>query len=162
MDIASIGAAYSGLKFGKDLFSALIEGKVEQETRSKVIEALTKLGQAQDVLFELREELFKYQSENESLRKKVGAIENWETRRTSYELTKTAGGATVYEAKSEPKHFACPSCMEKQQIQILQDNRTYTGAFRCTGCAAEFPVNPRQRSTPKTSRDYNPYTQGIR
>jgi ribosomal protein L37AE/L43A len=157
MDITSITAAYTGLKFGKDVFNTLIEGKVEQETRSKVIEALTKLGQAQDVLFELREELFKYQAENELLRKKIGTSENWQNRLALYELTKTAGGAMVYESKKDPKHFACPSCIEKQQIQILQDNRTLSGIFRCTGCEATFPVNASQKLTPQIPRNHNPY-----
>ncbi|WP_062114899.1 hypothetical protein [Collimonas pratensis] len=157
MDIASIGAAYSGLKFGKDLFSALIEGKVEQETRNKVIEALTKLGQAQEVLFEIREELFRYQAENESLRKQLGASENWQSRLALYELTKTAGGAMVYESKNDPKHFACPSCIEKQQIQILQDMRTASGRFQCTGCEATFPVNASRKLTSQVSHNHNPY-----
>jgi hypothetical protein len=96
MDVTSITAAYSGLKFGKDLLTTLVDGKVEQASQYKVIEALTKLGQAQDVLFELREELFKFQSENESLRKKIGKFESWESRLNSYQLAKTSGLAVRY------------------------------------------------------------------
>jgi predicted RNA-binding Zn-ribbon protein involved in translation (DUF1610 family) len=158
VDITSITAAYNGLKFGKDLISALVEGKVELDTLSKVTEALTKLGQAQQVLFDLQTELLKYQSENENLRKVIGTFENWQNRFASYQLAETAGGAVVYESKNLPKHFACPSCVEKQQIQILQDGRTYSGIFRCPSCEAAFPVNARKNLSPNIQSNYDPFS----
>src|SRR5213596_3275558 len=48
--------------------------------------------------------------------------------------------------KGEPEHFACPNCINHRRIEILQDNRTTRGKYRCTaaGCGAEFPINPQQ------------------
>lgn len=92
----------------------------------------------------MREELFRLQGENDALRKELAASEEWQKRSTSYQLTMTTGGAIVYRYNAEPEHFACPSCFNTKTIQILQDNRTYSGKFRCTGCSAEYPINPRQ------------------
>ena len=144
MDIASITAAYNGLKIGKEILTGLLEAKIESEAKGKVTEALGKLGAVQDTLFELREELFKHQSENETLRKKIAQYEAWENQLSQYALTKTAGSGVVYAYKGEPAHFACPNCVNQRQIQILQDNRTMSGKFRCPGCGTEYPINPRQ------------------
>ena len=155
MDIASVTAAYNGLKIGKEILSAFLETKIESESRARVAEVLSKLGQAQDALFELREELFKLQSENESLRRQIGQFESWDKTLSGYSLAKTAGGAVVYVSKGTPEHYACPSCIAKRELQILQDNRTYSGKFRCTGCKAEFPVNPR-RDPPMEAANLDP------
>ena len=54
----------------------------------------------------------------------------------------TPGGAVVYGFDGSPKHYACPSCINKKELQILQDDKTYTGEFTCPGCNKSFPVNP--------------------
>jgi hypothetical protein len=143
MDIATISTvAYEGLKVSKQIFSAIFEAKVYAEAKPKVLAALEQLGNAQDALFGLREELFKLQTENAALRKQLTEAQSWEARAGQYQLAQTAGGAVVYKFNGKPEHFACPSCFNKQQVHILQDNRTMSGQFRCTGCKAEFPVKP--------------------
>ena len=69
MDIALVGAAYNGLKFAKDALKLSLDMKVESESRIQVHAAMEKLGGVQDSLFELREQLFSLQHENESLRR---------------------------------------------------------------------------------------------
>jgi len=155
MDASAVLAAYNGLKFARDSLTALVEGKVEIESQAKIIEALTKLGAAQDALFQLRDELFTLQSENVRLRQDVERQNTWKERIASYELAKTVGGAFVYRFKSEPEHFACPSCANNQKLEILQDNRTLSGKFRCPGCENEYPVNARQMQPPVQYN--NPY-----
>lgn len=148
MDPASIIAAYNGLKFAKDSFSALLDAKIDIEARSKITEALTKLGEAQDTLFQLREELFSLQADNAKLQRSIDQHNAWKERLAGYELAKTAGGAVVYRFKGEPEHYACPSCVNNQHLHILQDNRTNSGKFRCTGCDKEFPINPQKKPPP--------------
>jgi hypothetical protein len=148
MDLATITAAYEGLKASKQILGAIFEAKVDAEAKPKVIAALEHLGNAQDALFSLREELFRLQSVNDDLRKQLAAAESWAMRAAQYELAKTSGGAVVYKFKAQPEHFACPSCFNSKQIQILQDNRTTSGKFRCTGCSAEFPIQPRENPPP--------------
>lgn len=143
MDVGSISAAYNALKAGKELLSGLLEAKAEFASREKLSETLSQLGHAQDTLFELREELFKLQSGNEELRKRIAAFEHWDAQLARYSLIRTAGGAVVYSYNSEPQHFACPSCIAQRQLQILQDNRTASGKYRCPGCKNEYPIRPR-------------------
>lgn len=144
MDIATITAAYEGLKVGKSILKALYESKVEADAKEKIDEVMSKLGEAEDTLFSMREELFRLQSDNESLKKEIAETDSWNNKLSQYELTKTAGGAVVYKFIGTPEHFICPSCVSKKTIEILQDNRTISGKYRCVGCNAEFPINPRR------------------
>lgn len=146
MDASSIMAAYNGLKFAKDSLSTVIQGKIEVESQAKVLAALEKLGAAQDALFELRDELFTLQAENMRLKQELERDNTWNERFGAYELAKTAGGAIVYKFKGQPEHFACPSCANNRKLELLQDNRTMSGKFRCTGCEAEYPINPRENA----------------
>jgi predicted RNA-binding Zn-ribbon protein involved in translation (DUF1610 family) len=142
MDMGSISAAYEGLKIGKGLLQSFVEHKAEELSEEKIRQVLEKLGIAQDTLFSVREALFELQSENEALKKQISESEAWAERLSSYSLVQTAGGAVVYESKGDPHYYICPSCVEKKSIQILQDNRTRSGKYRCVSCGAEFPINP--------------------
>jgi hypothetical protein len=144
MDITSISSAYTGIKIVKDLISALLSAKIEVATKEKINEALEKLGLVQDALFYLREELARLQTENAQLKEKLKDKKAWEVRLAEYQLEKTAGGAVVYSFKGEPKHYACPSCVTKREIQILQDRQFITGEFDCPGCGKTFPVKASQ------------------
>ena len=148
MDITTITTAYEGLKVGKTLLKAVYDSKVEADSKEKINEVMSKLGEAQDTLFTMREELFRLQSDNKELKDKYSEIENWLKKSEQYTLTKTTGGAVVYKFNDEPEHFACPSCIEKKTIQILQDNRTMSGKYRCVGCESEYPINPRTKQPP--------------
>ncbi len=149
MDIpSSITAVHNVLKIVKEMFTDLLGTKIEAESRPKVTEALAKLGVAQDTLFELREELFRLQTENEELKKQIAQFESWEKQLEKYTLAKTAGGAVVYRFNGDLEHFICPSCVAQRQLQILQDNRTISGEYRCPGCKNGFPIHPQQKLHP--------------
>ena len=156
MDAALAMAAYNGLKFAKDSLTTLVQGKIEAESQAKILGALEKLGVAQDALFQMRDELFTLQAENLRLQKEIERHNSWNERFASYALVKTAGGAVVHKFKGEPEHFACPSCANNQKLEILQDNRTTGGEFRCAGCETEYPVNPREY-LPPIHYDHDPY-----
>ena len=145
MDVATITGAYQGLKAAKEILSAAFEAKVDAEAKPKVLEAIQKLGDAQDTLFALREELFALQEANNALKQQIAEAASWKERADQYELVKTSGQAVVYKFKGQPEHYACPSCFNSQNIHILQTNRTMSGKYRCTGCNSEFPIEPIQR-----------------
>lgn len=144
MDLVSITGAYQGLKSAKDLLTVAFDAKVDAEAKTKIMEAQAKLGDVQDTLFGLREQLFNLQEERNQLRAQLASAASWSKKLDEYEMTKTAGGAVVLQSKAEPKHYVCPSCINKQELHPLQDNRTLSGKHRCTGCGAEFPIDPRQ------------------
>lgn len=142
MDIATVTGAYNGLKAAKDIIGGLLETTINIEVKTKIIDIQEKLGGTQDALFGLREELFKLQEANNKLNKELESAKSWQSKADQYELTKTSGGAVIYKFKGNPEHFACPSCFNSNQVHILQNNRTNSGKYRCTGCNNEFPVEP--------------------
>lgn len=154
MDLTTVTSAYNGLKFAKDVFTGLMQLKIETDSLSKINDAVRKVGDAQDAIFQLREELFKLQEEKNELKKKLSEFELWENKISQYELAKTSGNAVVYRYKGEPEHFICPSCVTKHVIEILQDNRTMSGKFRCIGCKGEYPVNPSEKPTGSAGVSY--------
>jgi regulator of replication initiation timing len=157
MDIATIGAAASSLKVVKDVFTWLLESKIEAESRTKVLEALKAVGDAQDNLYRLREELFVLQTENRDLKTKLTENEEWKARLAKYRLVETAGGAHVYRTEEGTTHFACPSCIEKKEIQILQDLQVMSGDFACPGCDKKFKVKPANYPAPYSGGGGGPW-----
>lgn len=148
MDLASIGAAYNGLKVVKDVFVGFTNLKSETDSLERIYEAIKKVGDAQDALFMLREELFRLQEENNSLKKQMEDRDVWTNKIDQYQLVVTAGGAVVYQSKAEPFHLACPSCTESKEIHILQDNRIMAGTFKCTKCKATYPIKEKEKMVP--------------
>ena len=144
MDIALITSAYDGLKATKEILGGLFDAKVDAEARKKITEAQAKLGEAQDILFKLREELFNLQTANNQLKQDLAESQSWQAKANNYELKKTIGDAVVYKFKGEPEHFACPSCYNSKQIQILQTKRSYSGHYGCPGCKSEYPIELRE------------------
>lgn len=111
---------------------------MEIETRTRVTEALEKLGVAQDTLFELREALFRLQGENAHLREELAARKEWDDQAAKYTLTKTSGGSMVYASPGPPPHFACAVCFPKKTIHILQDVHDELGTHHCPSCQNYF------------------------
>lgn len=148
MDIAAINGVVQAINLTKQLAKAAFDGKVDAEAKAKIGEVLEKLGDVQGGMFNLREDLHLLQLERDELKKKLDAAEAWQQRAAAYKLVQTEGGAVVYVSNEAPIHYACPSCFNKREIHPLQDNRTARGKFRCTGCAAEFPVQPQRGAPP--------------
>lgn len=142
MDMATISSAYTAIKILKESITTILNAKIEAETRTRINEALERLGGVQDTLFYLREELSRLQSENAELKKSLKEKEDWDNRIKQYSLTKTEGGAVVYISNGEPKHYICPSCITKKEIHIIQDCRSLSGRFICSGCDKQFPIEP--------------------
>ncbi len=152
MDIATLSAAYTGIKAIKDILGSFVDAKVDAKAKERVAEALDKLGSVQGTLFSLREELSRLQSENTELRERLAQKEDWKNTKARYELVETSGSAVVYRAREEPEHFICPSCFAKREVQILQDQRVWQGFFVCPGCDKKFPVKERLQAA-EAARD---------
>jgi len=141
MDISAVAAAYNGLKTAKDIFSDFADLKTEIKSQEKINAAVKSVSEAQDTLFQLREQLFRLQEENSNLKQELSEKEEWNKRLSNYELFETPGGAVVYKSKEGTNHYICPRCIEKKEIQILQDRKVMSGDFACPGCGKDFPVS---------------------
>lgn len=142
MDITAITGAIGSLKAIKDVISAINDLQVSNEVLVQINKAHSNVHEVQNALFELREQLFNLQEENQSLKLKLKENEQWEERLSSYEMVETEGAAVVYQSKSDPKHYICPNCIEDNKIKILQDQKSAAGYFKCPepSCNATYPV----------------------
>ncbi len=148
MDISIINGAYNGLKTVKDVFTGLSELKIETDSLAKINEAAKNVGEAQDALFQLREELFRLQSDNNDLRKQIASSESWDNKISPYTLTKTNGGAVVYKFNGDPLHYACPNCVAKKELQFLQQVGGYSGDSTCPSCGTSYPIEHHKQMPP--------------
>jgi hypothetical protein len=139
-------AAYAGITFAKEALKFTLDQKVDDKVREKIGEALEKIGKVQDDLFQVREDLLRLQEENHQLLEEKREKENWDSRMSVYVLVKTAGASTLYESKTEPKHYICPACVEKKQIQILQNTSTKEISLFCPSCKTQYNGKPRERA----------------
>jgi len=142
MDLASISTAWQGIKSAKEIFGLVVDAKVDAAVKEKVYEAQAKLGSVQDLLFSMREEMFQLQEKNRALQDQLRDADSWKETADRYELVRTSGSAVVYRFMGDPEHYACPSCFGSKKLHILQDTRTISGKYRCTGCGSDFPVEP--------------------
>ncbi len=148
-----IGAAYTGLQFIRQTFETLLSGKIEAEVQTRVLDGLKRVGEAQDALFRLRDDLANLQEENAALRSELAARDEWEATKAAYKLEQAPGGAIVYASPGPPKHYACTSCFAKRMIQILQIRHASISAFDCPACKAEFKIQPAQSISPRLRRE---------
>jgi len=148
MDTISLSGAYQGLKSAREILAALFDAKVNAEAKSKISEVQTRLGEVQDTLFVLRERINELQEERDRLKSALGTVQSWRTQAEQYELTTTDGGAVVRKYQGQPDHLACPSCFNKREVHILQDNKVLAGTYRCPGCGSNYPVRPTRSMVP--------------
>lgn len=144
MDIASIATAYNGLKSTLDIFQDLTKLKIASDSTIKINEAVKKVADAQQTLYLLRDELFKLQDENRELKTTIHEFKLQNDQLSLYELFQSVGGAMVYKYKSEPVHFACPSCFSKKSIEILQNLDNGFGDYSCSGCKSTYAIGLKQ------------------
>ena len=142
-----IAGGFASLKAVKDLLKGAYDAKVDADVKAKVYEAMERLGSALDTMQDLRAANYELLEANNALKQQIADARVWADKIAPYKLTKTAGGAVVYKFDGEPSHYACPSCFNKRELHILQDNRTFRGLYRCTGCEETFPVDVSQSGT---------------
>jgi hypothetical protein len=132
MDMASISAAIGSARALTDILKAAASVAIDTKALSRINEAQTQVSNLLGALLETQGDLFKLQSENQELRRQIQTQEDWEKKKASYQLQETAGGAFVYVSISDsPKHYLCPRCFEKREIQLLQ--RAGSG-LECPNC----------------------------
>lgn len=136
--VAAIKASVNGLKGLKELGLSAKHSEAVDAAIDQMREAQDRVNAVHAGLIELREE-------NHALRRTIEGHDNWQERFAQYALIRTAGGAQVYQQGEPPNdHYACPACIENQQIQILQDTRSMSGRFQCPSCETQYPINPAQ------------------
>ncbi|TOG37424.1 hypothetical protein CGJ05_22765, partial [Vibrio parahaemolyticus] len=73
MDIATITSAYTAIKNIKEISKLALDTKIDSEVSEKIQASIERLGEVQDTLFYIREELLTQQEEKEKLKKELAA-----------------------------------------------------------------------------------------
>ena len=146
MDMSTIMTAYQSAKAAGEILSALGKLKIDTEVLGKIADVQHRLAEAQDGLFSAQSQLLELQSINSTLVQKIANLENWKQTLSQYELIATPGTAVVYSFKGSPAHYACPSCISKKELQLLQDQLSCSGEYQCPSCKSNFLIKIQQSS----------------
>jgi len=99
------------------------------------------------------------------LEKQMARHETWEAESQRYELKELYRGALAYAVKetvrgSEPQHYICANCYQRNKKSILQGFESYTGerTLTCPDCKTQVihsyhPINHSNQAR----RDYDPF-----
>jgi hypothetical protein len=160
MDYVTIQSAITSAKTLATILQGLAKLKLDNETLARINDGLQQVADVQQQLFSTNEELFKLQQERDSLRQQIKNFEKWDAIKDNYELVEGEGGAHVFASKSSsPRHYACPACHNKREIQILQGPKGMSGRYECPSCKTDYPIN--KSENPKitsTVRRTGPYS----
>ena len=135
-----ITAAITSLKALKDGISLAFDAKVDAEVRSARVAVMEQLGRAQDTLYDLRDELFKIQSENEGLKRAAEGSAKWDETVAQYEFVQSPGGAYVFRSRTDTNLFACPTCMHDKRVSALQPRGAMPSIRHCLVCDKGYTV----------------------
>lgn len=141
MDATSIAAGYQGAKFALESLSALVKMKLDAETMSRVVEAITRVTEVQASLLGAQQALLESQAEIGALKAAIAKHERWEERASRYELWKTPGDNYVMKFLGPESHYACPVCFEAKKISVLQDKHQHSGDWDCKPCNTAYQVD---------------------
>ena len=128
MDMTSIAAAQASIKALLGLAKGATAAVVDHELKAKLIdiqgailEAQSKLGDAQAERLNLLEELAE-------LRTQVRKLEEGQNKLAGYSLAEVSPGTFLYEAitktSNEVEHYACPTCYSQGTVAVIQQRRT--------------------------------------
>lgn len=146
-----ISAAINAAKTIFEILSRSAKLIQDTEIKSAIFESASKALEMQQALVEANEEIVK-------LRKQIQDFDDWKLRSGSYKLVKVESAVVYQSLADDPKHFACPSCYEKNhQIQPLQ-NRSYDlGGYLCPGCESRYPIGlPATNDDIQVISNFNP------
>lgn len=140
-----LAAAISSLKALKDGISLAFDAKVDAEVRSARVAVMDQLGKTQETLYDLRDELFKIQTENEELKRAASSSAKWDEASAQYEFVESPGGAYVFRSLSDHNLFACPTCMHNKRLSALQPQGMYPSTRWCLVCEKPYRVTTDQQ-----------------
>lgn len=138
--MTDITAAITGLSYLRD-FTKWVNGlRKDADVLTRTNEALEKVNAIYDQLQDLRSENLELRETNHELTRKLRDADDWESRRSHYQLVQTTGRAHVlqHDGKGAIVHYACPVCAEKRQLIPLQDDTYSYGVHRCPSCKAAY------------------------
>ena len=133
-------AAIASFKALKDGIRLVFDAKVDSEVQAARIAVMEQLGKAQDTLYDLRDELFKIQSENEELKRAASSSTKWDETVAQYEFVQTPGSAYAFRSRTDANLFACPTCIHDRRVSALQPKGPMPSIRFCLVCDKGYTV----------------------
>lgn len=154
MDMVAIAGALNSLKITKELVEAIIGLRDAQAIDVKRREIDAKLGDAQQIILTVQQELLAEMNKRHNLEKELMRFEGCEAEKKRYQLKETAPGSFAYAVKpscqgEEPMHYLCATCYHRHKISVLQviphnSARATLGfsanVYRCSDCGCQATV----------------------
>lgn len=146
IEVASLGAALSGLKSAYDITADFLRQKLNAEMQGKVIELQRLILSAQQDTLTAQSAQATFAKRIEELENEISSLNNWDLESQRYKLTDFGGNTFAYllkkeTADGEPIHKICPTCYQKKQKSILQTRGTSVSSQEicfCAACSNEF------------------------
>jgi hypothetical protein len=135
-----ITAAIASIKALSDGIRLAFDAKVDADVQAARIAVMDQLGKAQDTLYDLRDELFRIQSENEELKRTAGSSAKWDETFAQYEFVQSPGGAYAFRSRTDANLFACPTCMHDKRVSALQPRGAMPSNRWCLVCEKSYTV----------------------
>ena len=144
---AAFTAATAASKMAGGILKLTNDVKVQEAVialNHQVIDLQTKLFAAHAKCEELTEI-------KREIERKLVARENWNAEADRYQLVDLASGIPVYalnpdKAGTEPLHYLCPNCFQKQKKSILHRPAVDHANYKCDECS--FDVRPTPAAAP--------------
>jgi len=148
--LADITTALSSIKAVSEFASLVLKTKVDAAVREKAIELQSELISLQSTLLSLQAQYQDLLRENERLKQEQVAMKNWEAEAQKYHLAEFASGVFAYtlnqdQLGTQPSHWLCGNCYEKNQKSILQKGpKTIHGyIISCANCNDKLTCFPK-------------------
>ncbi|MEL4201767.1 hypothetical protein C9E85_05410 [Plesiomonas shigelloides] len=134
MDITTITSAYTAIKNIKEITKLVLDAKIDAEVSEKIQASIERLGEVQDTLFYIREELLTQQEEKENLKKELASAKA--------ELEKVE--SVIYRApsywivnKDQPDGPFCQPCFDDER-KLIRLQGGDNDIWNCRKCKNTF------------------------
>lgn len=146
-----IAGIYAAVKASKDISYSALKAWADRRSKDQEIDSqrqrLEVLSSWADDLSRLHEA----QLEITQLRQQLARADEWGLTIGAFRCVKTLGDAWVLQHQEDQNKLACPSCVNKAELHILQPTAVGSHIHYCPGCKCCFPIRfPDELCIPKT------------
>lgn len=145
--LAETSSAISGIKVAIDMAKGIASLKNETEVNQAIIDIQRALLDAQSGALQDKQQIAELTDQISKLVKDAQSVEQWETEKRRYRLTKSPKGAFTYDlqpefANGEIAHRLCATCFEGDRKSVLHTTAKGNGGeiVKCQLCQSELTL----------------------
>ncbi len=142
-------SAIGGIKTAIDMAKGISALKSEAEINQAIIDIQRTLLEAQSAAFSDKEAIAKLSEEKKALETQLRNVEDWDTEKQRYVLTRSEMGAYTYDLKpelssGEVAHRLCATCFNTGYKSLLHTTMKHRGGEEviCHRCDKKLKITP--------------------